>query len=67
MLALVDDAPEMLPDVLLKGLLAEPLKGLLLNDELLNERTAAKRDTEEKRARRTAARAPPTTSAAEWA
>jgi hypothetical protein len=37
MLALVDDAPEMLPDVLLKGLLAEPLKGLLLNDELLNE------------------------------
>jgi hypothetical protein len=37
MLALVDDAPEMLPDVLLKGLLAEPLKGLLLKDELLNE------------------------------
>jgi hypothetical protein len=47
MLALVDDVPEMLPDVLLNGLLAELLKGLLenellkglllLKEELLNE------------------------------
>jgi hypothetical protein len=47
MLALVDEVPEMLPDVLLNGLLAELLKGLpenellkgllLLKDELLNE------------------------------
>jgi hypothetical protein len=34
MLALVDEVPEMLPDVLLKGLLAEPLKGLLENELL---------------------------------